>query len=212
MDPVARGAPPLEPATCHGRRTRCVRSASDAAGARRRAGRAAAGPTRALPGLGLPVARPDRMSTETSNSAVRDRLLAEHRRLSALISPCEREARRVLDGAADSRHLLACLLQLLDAVESHNQGEEAVLGPILLDTDSYGGVRLGQMIEDHLIENLGLRQALGAAVEAEVPDRAARATLAAIALLRGRIQREERQFLNSRVVKDDIMPIDMSSG
>jgi hypothetical protein len=152
------------------------------------------------------------MSTPTRTSEIRDRLLIDHGTLRGLMIPCEQEARRVMEAGTDSRHLLACILQLLDAVEGHNRAEEEALEPLLLDSDSFGSVRLDQMIEDHGGEHLDLRQALREAVEAEVPDRAARATLAAIARLREHLTREERQFLNVRVLKDDIMPIDTSSG
>jgi hypothetical protein len=151
------------------------------------------------------------MSASTC-SEVLDNLLAEHAGLRGLMSLCETESRRILTGENSARHLLACVLQLVDAVESHNLSEEAALRPILLDTDSFGEVRVDQMMEDHVAEHMSLRQLLRQAVELEVPDRAARAVLDAMRLLRDHMEGEEAQFLNARVLRDDLMPIDTSCG
>jgi hemerythrin-like domain-containing protein len=153
------------------------------------------------------------MVTSTSlNSDVRDQLLAEHAGLSRLMGVCEQEAERILTGEINARQLLACVLQLLDAVENHNQVEEEALRPLLLDTDSFGPVRIEQMIDDHIAEHMWLRQLLREAVEFEIPDRAARATINAMRLLRGRMKEEEAQFLNQDTLRDDLVAIDGSSG
>jgi hypothetical protein len=147
-----------------------------------------------------------------TNSEIREHLLAQHRGLRGLMSLCEREAQRILGGETDSRHLLACILQLLDALERHNTSEEIALQPLLLDTDSYGPVRVDQMLDDHIAEHLWVHDLLRDAVEAEVPDRAAAVALEAMRRLRDHIALEENHFLNSRVLRDDIMPIDTSTG
>jgi hypothetical protein len=152
------------------------------------------------------------MNPAMTNSEVRDYLLAEHRGLRGLMSLCEREAHRILAGENDSHHLLACILQLLDALERHNATEEAALQPLLLDTDSYGSVRVDMMLDDHIAEHLWLHDLLRDAVESEVPDRAANTALSAMHRLSDHMEREERHFLNSRVLRDDIMPIDTSTG
>jgi hemerythrin-like domain-containing protein len=152
------------------------------------------------------------MSSTGLNSDVRDQLLAEHAGLSRLMGVCEQEAERILTGEINARQLLTCVLQLLDAVENHNQVEEEALRPLLLDTDSFGPVRIEQMIDDHIAEHMWLRQLLREAVEFEIPDRAARATINAMRLLRCRMKEEEAQFLNQDTLRDDVVAIDGSSG
>ena len=152
------------------------------------------------------------MILANTSSELREQLLSEHAGLRRLMAICEQEARRILIGESSSRHLLACVLQLIHAVESHNFSEEEALRPVLLDTDSFGSVRVEQMMEDHIAEHVWLRQVMRDAVEQEVPDRAARAALDAMQLLRDHMDAEEQQFLNDRVLKDDLMPIDTSTG
>jgi hypothetical protein len=141
-------------------------------------------------------------------SEVRDQLLAEHAGLRRLMALCEGEAKLILSGECSDRQLLTRVLQLVDAVESHNLHEEEALRPLLLDSDSFGPVRVEQMMEDHVTEHDWLRQSLREAAELEVPDRSARAVLAAMQLIREHMDEEEAQFLNDRVLRDDIVAID----
>ncbi len=152
------------------------------------------------------------MTDPSTCRKVLDQLLAEHAGLRRLMNLCGREARRILSGEHSSRHLLACVLQLLDAVESHNRAEEDALRPLLLASDSFGPVRIQQMVEDHTAEHAWLRQVLRQAVELEVPDRAARAVRDAMQLIREHMNEEEAQFLNDRILRDDVIAIDASSG
>ncbi len=146
-----------------------------------------------------------------TNTQLCDHLLTEHGELRALIGACERVAREILAGATTVRPLLARVVDLLEAVEEHNDSEEAALRPLLLEVDCFGQVRIDQMIDDHLAEHSWLRQILREAVEIEVPDRAARAALDAMQLLREHMSEEEAEFLNKRVLKDDLIPIDAST-
>lgn len=153
------------------------------------------------------------MTATHSDSEACAKLLAEHERLRFLLMACEGEADRILGGREiTDRQLLAALLELLDAFEEHNREEESQLRPLLLDADSFGEVRVAEMVADHMQEHSALREALREAVEPAVPDRSAHAALDVVSRLRRHMDAEEAQFLNVRVLRDDIVSLDAFGG
>ncbi len=153
------------------------------------------------------------METTPRDSEVRAELLDQHEALRHLLTACDGAAERIL-AAHDTGggHLLACLVQLLGEFQDHNEEEEVRLRPLLLAADSFGEVRVDRMVEDHLAEHAALRQALREAADMEVPDRAALATLELVSRLRSHLDAEERQFLNDRVLRDDLVAVDSFIG
>jgi hypothetical protein len=151
-------------------------------------------------------------STPSSEREVLLQLLGEHAGLRALIRVCEAEARAVIASGAGPVPLLARVVELLEAVEAHNRAEEAVLRPLLLAGDSFGGVRVDDMVEAHAAEHTWLRQALREAAELQVADRAARVTLDVLRTLESHMNGEEAEFLNDRVLRDDLVTVDTSTG
>ena len=153
------------------------------------------------------------MTATHSDSEACAQLLSEHERLRFLLLACEGEAGEILSGRETTgRQLLETLLELLDAFEEHNREEESQLRPLLLAADSFGEVRVAQMIADHMQEHAALRQALREVIEPGVPDRSARAALEVVSRLRHHMDAEEAQFLNRRVLRDDIVSLDAFGG
>ena len=141
------------------------------------------------------------------------KLLAEHERLRFLLLACEDEAGEILgDRETTGRRLVTTLLDLIDAFEDHNRDEESQLRPLLLDADSFGEVRVAEMVAAHLQEHAALREALRDAVDPGVPDRSARAALEVVSRLRRHMDAEEAQFLNERVLRDDLVSLDAFGG
>jgi hypothetical protein len=68
------------------------------------------------------------------------------------------------------------------------------------------------MVAHHVAEHARLRDSLRDAADLELPGPAARATLDAARLLEEHMDREEEQFLNDRVLRDDLVSIDAFSG
>ena len=153
------------------------------------------------------------MTATHSDSEACAKLLAEHERLRFLLLACEEEAGEILGGRETTgRRLLETLLELLDAFENHNREEESQLHPLLLAADSFGEVRVAEMVADHLQEHAALREALREVVGPGVPDRSARAALEVVCRLRHHLEAEEAQFLNQRVLRDDLVSLDAFGG
>ena len=71
---------------------------------------------------------------------------------------------------------------------------------MLLDTDSFGAVRLERMVEEHIGEHRAIRVQMGSHVTADL--RAVLATLSA------HLDAEERYFLTAKVLRDDVVMLE----
>ena len=148
-----------------------------------------------------------------SNRDVLDELSAQHDELRDLLVACEQAADQAEGtGSRTGRPMVRATTRLLEALSRHNREEERLLRPILLEADSFGEVRVSQMAEDHLAEHAAIISAMRDIALIDDPGAAARALRPWLARLRQQLATEEHQFLNDRVVRDDVISIDASDG
>ena len=131
---------------------------------------------------------------------VLDKLLTQHESLRVLMDECEQLADELDARGGPPTQLLPRVAQLRVAFEAHNKFEESVLPPILRDADAFGDVRIERMVADHVGEHRAMHDRLAAGPTAEL-----RAT---IARLREHLATEERYFLSSRIVRDDLVVVE----
>jgi len=132
-------------------------------------------------------------------SEARNQLLQEHARLRVLVRTAEDAAHRLLTGKDDLGPFRLALTELRDAFAQHNISEEELLWHMLSDADAWGPVRVRGMIEEHVGEHCAMRAAL-----ADELDIAPRMRDLAEELL-AHMDAEERTFLDSSVLRDDII-------
>lgn len=136
------------------------------------------------------------MTTALTPSHALDALATQHAGLREMIERCEELADEVDAGAAAPTQLLREVARLRIAFDEHNQFEEQLLRPLLLDADWLGAVRVSRMVEDHVEEHRAMRLGLRATPTAEL-----RGVLAS---LRDHLTSEERYFLSRKVLRDDL--------
>jgi iron-sulfur cluster repair protein YtfE (RIC family) len=136
------------------------------------------------------------MTTPRTPSQALDALAAQHADLRERIDRCEEIADQVDAGTGAVSDLLGEVAQLRAAFDEHNQFEEAVLEPLMLDADWLGAVRVSRMVEDHVEEHRAMRHGLAATPTGEL-----RGVLAS---LRDHLVTEERNFLSRKVLRDDL--------
>ncbi len=129
---------------------------------------------------------------------VLDKLLAQHATLRALMDECDplvgdRDAAAVLQ-------LERVIARLSLAFDAHNRFEASVLEPILVDVDAFDAVRLARMVTDHESEHRALHERLRVVEPASVQSM--------LATLREHLAAEERYYLSSRVVRDDLVVVE----
>ena len=136
------------------------------------------------------------MTTPLTPGRALDTLAAQHATLREMIDRCEELADAVDDGAGAASQLLREVAQLRAAFDEHNQFEEQLLRPLLLDVEWMGAVRVSRMVEDHVEEHRAMRIGLAATPTGEL-----RGVLAS---LREHLAAEERYFLSRKVLRDDL--------
>jgi iron-sulfur cluster repair protein YtfE (RIC family) len=135
------------------------------------------------------------MTTLTPSGAL-DTLAAQHATLREMIDRCEDLADEVDGDTADASRLVHEIARLRTAFDEHNQFEEQLLRPLLLDVEWLGAVRVSRMVEDHVEEHRAMRHGLAATPTGDL-----RGVLAS---LRDHLATEERYFLSRKVLRDDL--------
>ena len=115
-------------------------------------------------------------------------------------------------GSRDGAPLITAAGALLAAFLAHNESEQRVLRPLLLEADAFGEVRIDSMVASHVEEHKAMAAALEALTKIANPTQAAAALQSAATNIRGHMEVEEKHFLNDKVLRDDLVAIDASDG
>jgi iron-sulfur cluster repair protein YtfE (RIC family) len=129
-----------------------------------------------------------------------DELLRQHDQIRALIGRCEGLLEAADHDPTKTSDLVLAVARLRWAVESHNRVEEQLLPPVLREADSFGEQRIEHMVDAHRKEH----SEIGERLDQPVVD-SLRQTMG---LLREHLATEERYFLTSRVLRDDVVSIE----
>lgn len=121
-------------------------------------------------------------------------LLEQHAALHVMIEECEQLADDIDRGRGDLEALVGEVARLRTAFEAHTRSEEQLLGSILRDLTTFGGVRIDHLCADHVEEHRALVRHLSG------PTAELRATLDE---LRVHLAVEERYFQSARVLRGD---------
>ncbi|MEO8840979.1 MAG: hemerythrin domain-containing protein [Kofleriaceae bacterium] len=127
-------------------------------------------------------------------------LLAQHAELREIMRRCEHLAGELDDQRAAPDELTREVSRLRVAFDAHNQFEEQFLRPILLETDAFGEIRIEAMVADHIGEHRALDNYFVIAFTSELRF--------ALEELRHHLETEERYFLSSRVLRDDLVVVE----
>ncbi len=143
------------------------------------------------------------MTKQYSPSRALAELKAQHDALRGMMARCEELADELDAGNMGPTQLLREVARLRLAFDAHNQFEEQLLRPVLLDADWFGEVRVARMIEEHVDEHRAMRKQLDSTVTSELRG--------VIANLRKHLEEEERYFLSKRVLRDDLVTVEPGS-
>ena len=141
-------------------------------------------------------------------------ILQDHQNLRALLAQLEDVAQQVRDG---DRRLLGPLRleaeRFMHRFEEHTLWEDRYLRPALLNADAWGQERAARLDHDHTEQRALLEDSLARLREADQPPaQVARAVLDLIALIRTDMEEEERDLLDPRILRDDVISIDTEAG
>ena len=130
-------------------------------------------------------------------------LTKQHDAIRQIMDRCEQLADELDEGRGDPSQLTREVAKLRLAFDAHNRFEEQLLRPVLREMDAFGDVRIDRMIADHVGEHHAVREQLGDGPTAMLRS--------AIDTLRVHLQAEERYFLSSKVLRDDLVTVEPGS-
>jgi iron-sulfur cluster repair protein YtfE (RIC family) len=139
----------------------------------------------------------------------RTTLQRQHLELRSLIAQVRTVAVAVLDGAAPDE-LRTRIGDLTTDLQAHMATEEALLGPILERIDAWGPVRLDLMRAEHAHQRgvMSLLRSRGAG--ALPPEALARRTIQLLEEILADMDAEDRDILDAKVLRDDLIQLDAS--
>lgn len=145
---------------------------------------------------------------------IREWVMKDHQSLRALLGDLEDLARKVRDG---DRRLLGPLRleaeRFLHRFEDHTRWEDQHLRPALLEADAWGKERVSRLDHDHKEQRELLEDSLERLRDAERPPvLVARGVLDLIELIATDMGEEERDLLDPRILRDDVISIDSEAG
>jgi hemerythrin-like domain-containing protein len=129
-------------------------------------------------------------------------LLQQHNELRKIMDRCEELADQLDIGKGEPAALAREISKLRIAFDAHNKFEEQLLRPVLREIDAFGEVRIERMFNEHVSEHRSVRLQLG--------DATTNALRGAIDSLRVHLEAEERYFLSSKVLRDDLVTLEGS--
>lgn len=139
---------------------------------------------------------------QTPPSKLLEELMRQHDGLRAIMDRCEELADELDAGKGNALALTREVAKLRLAFDAHNKFEEQLLRPVLSEMDAFGDVRVERMFSDHVGEHRAMHLQLG--------DPTTNALRSAIDSLRVHLQAEERYFLSSKVLRDDVVTLESS--
>jgi len=137
-------------------------------------------------------------------SQVRERILADHRRLLALLDQIDAVARRVLDGDEPAEpRLRQWAKDLYGFLRAHLHLENEILVPALVNARGFGRERAESLRQEHREQEAVFERVLGRLARGAAPLATELKELARS--LRDDIAREEREFLAPDLLEDDVI-------
>lgn len=147
-------------------------------------------------------------------SEVRSHVLHDHEGIRDMLVGVEDLARRVIDGDETGvEELRESGRTLLETLERHMGWEDLHLAPALREADAWGQERAERLAADHLEQREVLRHTVAALADAGRPALVqAHTLLDFVRLLREDMVDEEQTLLDPRVLRDDVVGIDVEAG
>jgi hypothetical protein len=141
----------------------------------------------------------------------RQTLHAQHQQLRGVIAEVREAALEVLGTGPDECAALRMRISVLrDDMERHLTTEEALLGPVLERIDAWGPVRLDLLRADHAHQRAVLSVLRSDRAAALSPLVLSRRVLGLLDDIIADMEAEDRDLLDPRVLRDDIIQLDAS--
>ena len=145
-------------------------------------------------------------------SEVRRKVLSQHREIEQMLSELEAGVAKLGEGSVDAAQVKRAAYALRGILELHMNFEEAHMVPAIRDADGFGPERVRHLHAEHADQRRELDRLVDAIREARSPDSLVSTVSTLAQMLRVDIEQEERDYVNEKLLSDDLIPSDPFGG
>ena len=145
-------------------------------------------------------------------SDVRKRVLVQHREIEQMISELEAGTQALRAGREDPERVKRAAYALRGVLELHMTFEETHLVPAIQETDGFGPERAKHLHAEHADQRQQLDQLVYAILDAKSAAEIDDGVKSLARMLRRDIEEEEENYVNEKLLHDDLIPTDPFGG
>ncbi|MFW2388437.1 MAG: hemerythrin domain-containing protein [Polyangiales bacterium] len=145
-------------------------------------------------------------------SEVRRKVLSQHREIEQMLSELEAGVLKLGQGSVDAGQVKRAAYALRGILELHMNFEEAYMVPAINDADGFGPERVRHLHAEHAEQRRELDRLVDAIREASSADDLAASVTKLSEMLRVDIEEEEREYVNEKLLSDNLIPSDPFGG
>lgn len=145
-------------------------------------------------------------------SEVRRKVLSQHREIEQMLAELEVGVAHLGDGTVEADQVKRAAYALRGILELHMNFEEAYMAPAIQEADGFGPERVRHLHLEHAQQRRELDRLVDQIREAVSPDDLREGVAKLAANLRKDIEEEEREYVNDRLLRDNLIPTDTFGG
>ena len=145
-------------------------------------------------------------------SEVRRKVLSQHREIEQMLSELEAGVAKLGEGSVDATQVKRAAYALRGILELHMNFEEAYMVPAINEADGFGPERVRHLHAEHAEQRQELDRLVDAIREASSTDDLTKSVTRLAEMLRIDIEEEEREYVNEKLLNDNLIPSDTFGG
>lgn len=145
-------------------------------------------------------------------SEVRRKVLSQHREIEQMLAELEAGVAKLGEGSVDAAQVKRAAYALRGILELHMNFEEAHMVPAIQSADGFGPERVRHLHAEHADQRRELDRLVDAIREARSPDTLVSTVTTLAQMLRIDIEQEERDYVNEKLLSDNLIPSDPFGG
>jgi iron-sulfur cluster repair protein YtfE (RIC family) len=145
-------------------------------------------------------------------SEVRRKVLSQHREIEQMLSELESGVAHLADGEVDGDQVKRAAYALRGILELHMNFEETHMVPAINEADGFGPERVRHLHTEHAEQRRELDRLVDQIREASSAVDLAGSVSKLAQMLRADIEEEERDYVNEKLLRDNLIPSDTFGG
>lgn len=145
-------------------------------------------------------------------SEVRRKVLSQHREIEQMLAELETGVAKLSEGSVDAAQVKRAAYALRGILELHMSFEEAHMVPAINEADGFGPERVRHLHAEHAEQRQELDRLVDTIREASSADGLLAGVTKLAEMLRIDIEEEEREYVNEKLLSDDLIPSDPFGG